>query len=354
MAAFGGGRGRQEFTAFVGNLDFQTTQGDLDAFFDGLRVSQVRLMFDRETGEPKGFGYVEFEDEASLNEALQRDGMMCLGRNLRVDVAQGKGKGGGGGGGRGGGRGGFGGGGGGFGGGSNAFGGGGGGSFGGPPRGGGGSGGDNPLPTSPPFTAFVGNLPFDIAQGDLEQLFNGLPVTEVRIVRDRETGDSKGFGYVEFGDQASLLQAVQMDGQVWMGRDLRVNFAAQKGGGGGGRGGFGGGSRGGGFGGPPRGGGGFGGGGGGFGGGGGGFDRRDNQAGSEAFGSTRRRDGQGAQGGFNDFGGAGAGNFNGGGVPDDIVEPTAQDESERPRLKLKPRTNKAPVAAPAAGKEPST
>lgn len=129
---------------------------------------------------------------------------------------------------------------------------------------------------------YVGNLPFSISEGDLSDLFaQSGPVESAQIVTDRETGRSRGFGFVEMGSREAADAAIgQFNGYDLSGRSLVVNEARPKEsrgggggfGGGGGRGGFGGGGGG-------RGGGRGGGGGrdrGGFGGGrGGGRDRED-------------------------------------------------------------------------------
>jgi RNA recognition motif-containing protein len=122
---------------------------------------------------------------------------------------------------------------------------------------------------------YVGNLPFSTTSEDLEQLFGQHgQVTRAQVMSDRETGRSRGFGFVEMGDGAdAAIQA--LNGNQFQGRALTVNEARPReerprsggGGSGGSRGGYGGGGGGGGRGG--YGGGGGGGGGGGYGGGGG-------------------------------------------------------------------------------------
>src|SRR4029453_8997685 len=116
----------------------------------------------------------------------------------------------------------------------------------------------------------VGNLSYDVDSGALEQMFAEFgTVQSAQIINDRETGRSKGFGFVEMGWAAGAQAATApLSGKQGGGRSLTVNEAKPRedrgGGGGGGRGGYGGGGGGGG-----RGGVGGGGGGGGRGGGGG-------------------------------------------------------------------------------------
>ena len=124
---------------------------------------------------------------------------------------------------------------------------------------------------------YVGNLPWATNSDDLHAMFEQYgAVTRAQVVQDRETGRSRGFGFVEMADQAGADAAIAaLNNSDMNGRPLTVNIAKPReagggGGGGGGRGGYGGGGgrRGGGGGGYGGGGGGYGGGGGGYGGGG--------------------------------------------------------------------------------------
>lgn len=94
---------------------------------------------------------------------------------------------------------------------------------------------------------YVGNLPYQTSEEDLRNLFSQYGnVESVAVITDRETGRSKGFGFVEFGDDGEARNAIQaLSGQEFGGRALTVNEARPKtgGGGGGGRGGYGGGGR---------------------------------------------------------------------------------------------------------------
>lgn len=128
---------------------------------------------------------------------------------------------------------------------------------------------------------YVGGLPYAVDSQGLQEIFEQVgAVVSAEVIMDRETGRSKGFGFVEMADEEAAKQAVEkLNGSVVGGRSLTVNEARPKepraggfgGGGGGGRGGYGGGGgggRGGYGGGGGRGYGGGGGGGGGYGGGG--------------------------------------------------------------------------------------
>lgn len=97
---------------------------------------------------------------------------------------------------------------------------------------------------------YVGNLSFQATPEMLREAFAACgEVTDVHIVQDRETGQSRGFGFVTMGTAEQARAAIsQLDGSSLDGRALRVNEAEERqsrGGGGGGRGGGGGGGRGG-------------------------------------------------------------------------------------------------------------
>jgi hypothetical protein len=148
---------------------------------------------------------------------------------------------------------------------------------------------------------YVGNLPYSVRDSDLEQSFGQFgAVTSAKVMMERDTGRSKGFGFVEMGSDAEALAAIEgMNGAPLGGRSLVVNEARPmeprppRTGGGGGYGGGGGG-------------GGYGGGGGGREGGGGGGGFRSPYGGG---GGGGRSGGGGREGG----GGGGRGGFGGGG-----------------------------------------
>ena len=155
---------------------------------------------------------------------------------------------------------------------------------------------------------YVGNLPYSVRDGDLEQAFGQFgSVTSAKVMMERDTGRSKGIGLVEMGTDEEAQSAINgMNGQPLGGRSVVVNEARpmeerppRSGGGG-----FGGGGR-------REGGGGYGGGGGGgYGGGGGGGGRREGGGESgfrSPYGSGPRGGGGNGGGGRREGGGGGYG-----------------------------------------------
>ena len=146
---------------------------------------------------------------------------------------------------------------------------------------------------------YVGNLPYSVRDSDLEQSFGQFgAVTSAKVMMERDTGRSKGFGFVEMGSDAEALAAIEgMNGAPLGGRSLVVNEARpmeprppRTGGGGG----YGGGGGGGGYGGGGR-----------EGGGGGGGFRSPYGGGGRSGGGGGGREGGGGGGGRGGFGGGG-------------------------------------------------
>ncbi|XP_010429090.1 PREDICTED: glycine-rich RNA-binding protein GRP1A-like [Camelina sativa] len=144
------------------------------------------------------------------------------------------------------------------------------------------------------FRCFVGGLAWATDDRALETAFSQYgDVVDSKIINDRETGRSRGFGFVTFKDEKSMKDAIEgMNGQELDGRSITVNEAQSRGsgGGGGGRGGGGGGYR--------------------SGGGGGGY----NSGGGGGYGGGRREGGYSGGGGGGSYSrGGGGGGYGGGG-----------------------------------------
>ncbi|KAL8668843.1 MAG: hypothetical protein Q9168_006540 [Polycauliona sp. 1 TL-2023] len=248
------GDGGETGNLFVGNLSWNVDEEWLAREFEPFgELKSTRIITDRETGRSKGFGYVEFVDAADGARAhAEKKGAELDGRNINVDFATAKKE---------------------------------------KPAGAfqerSNKYGDQT--NEPSATIFCANLAFGATQDDVSDAFGEhAPVSAVRIPTDRDSGQPKGFAYVEFGSIEDAVTAFEgMKGANISGRSIRVDYASSKprnddGGRGGGRGGFGGG----------RGRGGFDRGGRGGGRGRGGFDRGGGRGGRG--GSTNR-------GGFGDF-----------------------------------------------------
>ncbi|KAJ5121582.1 uncharacterized protein N7515_009543 [Penicillium bovifimosum] len=76
------------YTCHVGNLSFEATEADISELFAGCGVTNVRIVDDKLTKAPKGFGYVEFETVEGLQKALDLSGSTLQGRSIRTSVAE--------------------------------------------------------------------------------------------------------------------------------------------------------------------------------------------------------------------------------------------------------------------------
>jgi cold-inducible RNA-binding protein len=93
-----------------------------------------------------------------------------------------------------------------------------------------------------PNKLFIGNLPFNTTDAELTEFFASanIPITEIKVMRNRETGRSRGFAFAELAPEADMQSAIQqLNGKELEGRPLTVNEARQEkprsfGGGGGG------------------------------------------------------------------------------------------------------------------------
>jgi cold-inducible RNA-binding protein len=91
---------------------------------------------------------------------------------------------------------------------------------------------------------YVGNFPYSVDESQLREMFSAYgEIQEIALIKDRETGRSKGFAFITFASQQSAEKALGLNGKEVDGRALKVNMAQEKESrGGGGRGGGGGGA----------------------------------------------------------------------------------------------------------------
>jgi nucleolin len=164
---------------YVGNLSNNTTERELSGLFEQVgRVVSARIMTDRETNRPKGFGFVEMDNEDADRAIAQLNQTDLNGHRLSVTEARAR------------------------------------------PQ-------SSPDGSAPASRLFVGNLPYDATAAELKDFFSsaGL-VSHVSLPVDRESGKPRGFAFVEFPDLAHAQEAVRrFHNQPFKGRPLAVNEA---------------------------------------------------------------------------------------------------------------------------------
>jgi len=82
-----------------------------------------------------------------------------------------------------------------------------------------------------PNKLFIGNLSFSITDAELNDLFASanIPIANIKVMRDQETGRSRGFAFVELAPEADMQSAIsQLNGKILGGRPLTVNEARQQ------------------------------------------------------------------------------------------------------------------------------
>mmetsp|Transcript_12647 Transcript_12647/g.22353 ORF Transcript_12647/g.22353 Transcript_12647/m.22353 type:complete len:304 (+) Transcript_12647:35-946(+) len=209
-------------TLFVGQLSFEAEESDIrDKFERYGEILSVEIIKDKGTGRSKGFGFIKFADAADAEKVLRTmDGSEIVGRRCKLDRA-GQGKPGGrdrdfrdrDGKGRDDGRGRR------------------------DDRGGGGFGREK---NSEPDKLFIGKLSLETTEDDIHDAFAKCGDITVQIIKDRENGESRGFGFIKFRDADAAEEAMRtMQGAEIGGQECRLERAGQRAGGGGGGGGSG-------------------------------------------------------------------------------------------------------------------
>ncbi|KMS97266.1 hypothetical protein BVRB_7g177110 [Beta vulgaris subsp. vulgaris] len=176
----------EEAKLFVGNLPYDVDSEKLAQMFDGAGVVEIaEVIYNRETDRSRGFGFVTMSTVEEAEKAVEMlNGFDLDGRTLTVNKAAPRGS-----------R---------------------------PER--------PPREFEPTCRVYVGNLPWDVDNGRLEQLFSEHgKVLSARVVSDRETGRSRGFGFVTMASDSEMNDAIAaLDGQTLEGRAIRVNVAEER------------------------------------------------------------------------------------------------------------------------------
>ncbi|TKY55282.1 RNA-binding protein CP31B [Spatholobus suberectus] len=189
VAAGGFAEPVEEVKIFVGNLPFDVDSEKLASLFEQAGTVEVaEVIYNRVTDRSRGFGFVTMSTLEEVEKAVQMfSGYELNGRVLTVNKAA--------------------------------------------PR-----GMQPERPPRPPrafgsaLRVYVGNLPWDVDNARLEQIFSEHgKVEDARVVYDRETGRSRGFGFVTMSSETDMNDAIAaLDGQSLDGRAIRVNVAEER------------------------------------------------------------------------------------------------------------------------------
>ncbi|KMZ60803.1 RNA-binding protein [Zostera marina] len=176
----------EEAKIFVGNLPFDVDSENLAKIFDQAGVVEIaEVIYNRETDQSRGFGFITMSTVEEAEKAVEMFNRYdCNGRLLTVNKAAPRGS-----------R---------------------------PER--------APREFGPSFRVYVGNLPWQVDDARLEQVFSEHgKVVDARVVYDRESGRSRGFGFVTMTTQDEVDDAIaSLDGQSLDGRPVRVNVAEER------------------------------------------------------------------------------------------------------------------------------
>jgi nucleolin len=191
---------------YIGNLGYDTTVEDLRQHFGQHGdLVDITVVTDRDSGNSRGFGFATYSSASEAQAAADSmDGFEMDGRQLRVNISRPRAE-------------------------RNSF-----NEDGDNFRGGGrgynnnrGGGGGGAVDAS---KIFVGNLGWNTSSEDLQEAFSKFgQLTDAKVVTDRDTGNSRGFGFITFESAADAEKAVtNMDGMELDGREIRVNISQPK------------------------------------------------------------------------------------------------------------------------------
>ncbi|XP_004515855.1 28 kDa ribonucleoprotein, chloroplastic [Cicer arietinum] len=178
----------EDLKIFVGNLPFDVDSEKLALLFEQVGTVEIaEVIYNRDTDRSRGFGFVTMSTVEEVEKAVNKySGFELDGRLLTVNKAA--------------------------------------------PRGVRPERAPRAFDSGSGLRVYVGNLPWDVDSSRLEQIFSEHgKVESVRVVYDRETGRSRGFGFVTMSSENDMNEAISaLDGQSLNGRALRVNVAEER------------------------------------------------------------------------------------------------------------------------------
>ncbi|KAJ7537573.1 hypothetical protein O6H91_11G012300 [Diphasiastrum complanatum] len=174
----------------VGGMPYYSTEDDIHEYFSECgTIAELDCMTFPDTGRFRGIAFITFKTEAAAKKALALDGSDMGGRFLKIDLCkikpQDRSK-------------------------------------------------KETQPRAPPSkhegcqSAYIGNLAWDITENDLRSFFKNCNIDSIRLAVNKETGEFRGFGHVDFADDESLEAAMKLDQHEVLGRPLKIAYAVPK------------------------------------------------------------------------------------------------------------------------------
>lgn len=171
-------------TVCAGGMPYDTKEEDILSFFKECGpVARVTCLRFADTQRFNGLSFITFETETAASKALSLDGANMGDRLIKVEKARAGGK----------------------------------------------------VVRAPPkreagsMSVYVGNLDWNVRKIDIKRFFKGCRIDDVRLTVDKNTGDFRGYGHVDFSDEESLEKAVTMNQKQLLGRPIKVSYAVAKG-----------------------------------------------------------------------------------------------------------------------------
>ena len=194
-----GGRGErgEPNKLFIGQLAFEAEEGDIQEKFGRYgEILNIQIIKDNQSGKSKGYGFIKFAETSDAEKVLRTmDGAEICGRKCKLDRAGG-GK-------------------------QNSN------RFDRDDRRGGGRGRDGKV--TEPEKLFIGKLSPDATEDDVREAFRRCGDIKVQLIKDRDSGESRGFGFITFSDASKAEEALrQYQGTEVAGQGCRLERPGQK------------------------------------------------------------------------------------------------------------------------------
>lgn len=184
---------------FLGNLSWDIDDDGIKEFFkDCGTLTDIHWLTDKESGKFKGCGFVTFEDVEGATKAQAKTGEIVAGRDIKIEFASARP----------------------------------GAAAGAPKKSGGGGGGAQKAMSARPdncTTVFAGNLSWDVDDDIIREFAKEAgEVKAIRWLTDKDSGEFRGCGFIEFWDAESVDKFVLKNGQDLQGRAIRLDYSAPR------------------------------------------------------------------------------------------------------------------------------